>query len=337
MVRRAPLRRFRDTMLRLRSLLVALCALLLAAPASAHDLRLALQATGTAKWELAAMQALGIDKAHDLALTIRDVADSRAGQIALQAGEADIILSDFVWVSLQRDQGNMVTLVPHSLSVGGLMVDPAAGIASIADLAGKTIAVSGSPADKSYVVLAAYYMKATNRALDQDADIRFGAPPLVNELLTSGQAQAALNLWNWNARAKVAGKTEFVTVPAMLAEMGLARTPPLLGWTFFDATATAKPDAIAAFLTASFETKAALLTDDTLWDKIRDAMNVGADDALFVQLRDGYRAGIVTSYGTADVEAGWHYFDIIARFGGLAGVSDATDLAPGTFWEGFAK
>jgi NitT/TauT family transport system substrate-binding protein len=324
-------------MLRFRSLLVALCALLFAAPASAHDLRLALQATGTAKWELAAMQALGLDKAHDLTLTVRDVADSRAGQIALQAGEADIILSDFVWVSLQRDQGNMVTLVPHSLSVGGLMVDPAADITSIADLAGKTIAVSGSPADKSYVVLAAYYAKATSRTLADDADIRFGAPPLVNELLTSGQAQAALNLWNWNARAKVAGKTEFVTVPAMLADMELARTPPLLGWTFFEATATAQPEAIRAFLTASFETKAALLADDTLWDKIRDAMNVGDDDALFAQLRDGYRAGIVTSYGAEDVEAAWHYFDIIVRFGGLAGVSEATDLAPGTFWEGFAK
>jgi NitT/TauT family transport system substrate-binding protein len=281
-------------------------------PGGAHELSLALQATGTAKWELAAMQALGLDKANDLTLTVRDVADSRAGQVALQAGEVDIILSDFVWVSLQRSEGNMATLVPHSLAVGGLMVDPAAGIATIADLAGKTIAVSGSPADKSYVVLAAYYAKATGRVLADDADVRFGAPPLVNELLTSGQ-------------------------PQMLADMGVARTPPLLGWTFFDATATEKADAIAAFLTASFETKAALLADDTLWQKIRDAMNVGDDDALFAQLRDSYRAGIVTSYGDEDRAAAKAYFDIIVRFGGLKGVSDATELAPGTFWSGYAK
>ena len=93
-----------------------------------HKLSLGVQATGTVKWELAAMSALGLDRKHQLELDIRDVADSKAGQIALQAGEVDVILSDFVWVSLQRHGGNMVTMVPHSLTVGGLMVDPAAGI-----------------------------------------------------------------------------------------------------------------------------------------------------------------------------------------------------------------
>lgn len=321
----------------LRALLTT-AAIIVALPALAHDLRLALQATGTAKWELAAMQALGLDAAHDLVLDIRDVADSRAGQIALQAGEADIILSDFVWVSLQRHEGSDFTLVPHSLSVGGLMVDPAAGIARIDDLAGKTIAVSGSPADKSFVVLAAYYRKATGRVLSEDADLRFGAPPLVNELQTAGRAAAGLNLWNWNARARLDGRTEFVSVPAMLAELGVPRTPPLLGWTFREATAAEKPEAIAGFLDASFATKAALLADDTLWDRIRGAMNVGEDDALFAELRDGYRAGIVTGYGEADIEAARLYFDLIVRFGGLEGVgTDATDLSPGTFWEGYAK
>jgi len=318
----------------LRSLAVALAATLLAFPALAIELRLGLQATGTAKWELAAMQALGLDQAHGLELEVRDVADSRAGQVALQAGAVDVILSDFVWVSLQRDAGNMVTLVPHSLTVGGLMVDPAAGITTIADLKGKTIAVSGSPVDKSYVVLAAYYMKATGGVLSEDADVRFGAPPLVNELLTSGQADAALNLWNWNARAALAGKAEIVSVPAMLADLGLSRTPPLLGWTFFEDGPT---EVVRAFLDASFETKAALLADDALWEQIRGAMNVGEDDALFAQLRDSYRAGVVSRYGAEDIEAADAYFDLIARFGGLGEASDATALAAGTFWQGYSK
>ena len=57
----------------------------------------------------------------------------------------------------------MVTMVPHSLTVGGLIVDPAAGIASVADLKGKTIAVSGSPVDKSYVILARRVQQADRR------------------------------------------------------------------------------------------------------------------------------------------------------------------------------
>lgn len=318
----------------LRFLAVAIIATLAPLPAIAVELRLGLQATGTAKWELAAMQALGLDKAHGLELEVRDVADSRAGQVALQAGAVDLILSDFVWVSLQRDAGNMVTLVPHSLTVGGLMVDTAAGIETIGDLKGKTVAVSGSPVDKSYVVLAAYYMKATGLVLPEEADVRFGAPPLVNELLTSGQAEAALNLWNWNARAAQAGKAELVSVPTMLSDLGITKTPPLLGWTFFENGPT---EAIRAFLDASFETKAALLADDTLWDRIRGAMNVGDDDALFARLRDSYRAGIVTGYGAEEIEAAVDYFDLIVRFGGLGETSDATTLAAGTFWPGYSK
>lgn len=301
------------------------------------NITVAVQATGTVKWELAAMQALGIHKKYNLVLDIRDVADSKAGQIALQAKEADIILSDFVWVALQRHQGNMVSFVSHSLTVGGLMVDPAAGIATIADLKGKTLAVSGSPVDKSYVILAAEYNKLTGGNLTDDADVKFGAPPLVNELLTTGQAQAALNLWNWNARAKLAGKTELVAVADMLKDLGVSDTPPLLGWAFFEDNAKAKKAEFKAFFDASFETKKALLADDAVWEQIRDAMNVGDDDALFTQLRDDYRKGIVTKYAATSMKPAIESFALMAQFGGKDVVGDITAIPDGTFFKGYRK
>lgn len=303
-----------------------------------HKLTLAVQATGTVKWELAAMHELGLDEEYHLDLTMNDVADSPAGQVVLQAKGADIILSDFVWVNLQRHQGNKVTMVPHSLTVGGLLVDPAAGINSIADLKGKTMAVSGSPSDKSFVILSADYAKLTGGKLSEDADVKFGAPPLVNEIFTGGQAQASLNLWNWNARAKVAGKTELIPVGAMLADLGVSETPPLLGWTFFEDNAQAHKKAFKAFFDASFETKKALLTDDSIWDKIRPVMNVGDDDALFKQLRDDYRAGIVSGYmvSQASKTAG-ESFALMAQYGGPDVVGDATAIDEGTFWRGYRK
>lgn len=300
-------------------------------------LTLALQGTGTAKWELAAMQALGLDKKYKLELTVNDVADSTAGQVALQAKAADIVLSDFVWVNLQRHQGNMVSMVSHSLAVGGLMVDPKAGIKSLADLKGKMLAVSGSPVDKSFVVLSADYRKQTGGNLMDDADVKFGAPPLVNELLTDGKAQAGLNLWNWAAKAKVAGMTQLASVPDMLKDLGVTETPPLLGWTFFDDVAKEKNKAMVAFFKASFETKEALLTDDALWDKIRPAMNVKDDDALFKQLRDDYRAGIVSHYIASDMAPAKQAFALMAKYGGKDVVGDVTDLDDGTFWKGFHK
>jgi NitT/TauT family transport system substrate-binding protein len=307
----------------------------LAGVAQAADLRIGLQAGGTAAWEVAAMQALGIDGAHDLTLTIRDLADSRAGQVALQAGEVDVILSDYIWVSLQRHQGADFTIVPHSLAVGGLMAQPGGKVAGVADLKGARLAVAGGPVDKSYLILQAYYAAQTGGDLVADASTTFGAPPLVNEQLEGGGADAALNFWHFNARAAVAGAVEVVSVKEMLAELGVTRQPPLLGWTFHEGVADSNP-AIRAYLDASFETKSALMRDDALWLRIRPEMGV-EDDALFIALRDAYRAGIVTGYGAADIEAATQAYALLSQYGGAELTSGAEGLAAGTFWAGYER
>lgn len=294
-------------------------------------------ANGTVFWELEAMKALGLDKANNIELDVREVADAKAGQIALQAGEVDVILSDFVYVSIQRNTGNMLTFVPHSLAVGGLIVDPAANITKVEDLKGKTLAISGSPVDKSWVILQAYYGSVTGGNLADESTVRFGAPPLINELITSGQAQASLNLWNWNARAKLAGKTELMSVWDMLKALGVSEQPPLLGWAFTDATAESKTDALVAFLDASFATKDALMSDDAIWDTIRPVMRVDDDNALFAQLRDDYRVGIVQSYDPDHIEAAQQSFALMAEYGGPDVVGDVPTLAEGTFWKGYKK
>lgn len=308
-------------------------ALVVAAPVQAADLRIGLQAGGTAAWEVAAMQALGLDATHDLTLQIRDLADSRAGQVALQAGEVDVILSDYVWVSLQRHQGADFAIVPHSLAVGGLMA--AGKVAGVADLKGARLAVAGGPVDKSYLILQAYYAAQTGGDLAADASITFGAAPLVNEQLASGQTDAALNFWHFNARAAVAGAVEVVSVRDMLAALGVARQPPLLGWTFHAAMADSNP-AIRAYLDASFETKSALMRDDALWQRIRPVMAV-EDDALFVALRDAYRAGIVTGYGAADIQAATQTYALLAQYGGAELTNGTEGLAAGTFWAGYER
>lgn len=295
------------------------------------------QESGTVQWEIETIKSLGLDTEHGLGLEIRPLADSRAGQIALQTGAVDVILSDFVWVSVQRNEGNMVTMVPHSLTVGGLMVPAGSSIATVADLAGKTIGVAGGPADKSWVILQAYFDSQTGEELDEAAEARFGAPPLVNELLGSGGVDAGLNFWQWNARAKAAGMTELISVKTMLEDLGIARQPPLLGWTFLDKTAATKREAIVAFLDASFAAKAVLLTDDAAWTGLQDLMGATDDDALFAQLRSDYRAGIVTAYDPTDTAAAAATFALLGQFGGSDVVGANAELAPGTFWEGYSK
>ncbi|WP_238368532.1 ABC transporter substrate-binding protein [Mesobacterium pallidum] len=302
-----------------------------------ETVRVGVLMNGTASWEMKVIQDLKLDQKHKFKLELKDVSGKDASHVALMAGDVDIVLSDFVWVAALRAAGEDFTSVPHSFAVGGLMVRPDGPIQSIEDLPGKTIGVAGGPVDKSWVILQAYYKSQTGETLADKVDARFGAPPLINELLTEEQIDASLNFWHFNARAKAAGAKELISVKDMMGAMGITDQPPLLAWVFRDETAKKRRKAVKSFLDASFAAKKILLEDDAIWDTLRDKMGAADNDALFTALRDDYRAGIMQEFNDASVEAARASFAIMSEVGGSDLVGDATEMDPGTFWSGFRK
>ena len=106
---------------------------------------------------------------------------------------------------------------------------------------------------------------------------------------------------------------------------------PLVGWVFREQWAASNPALIRGFLQASAETKRLLRESDEAWLALRASMKVD-DDATFVALREGYRAGIpAATMGEAEAVAR-KIFDILAAEGGAALVGNARTLATGTFW-----
>src|SRR5262245_42112398 len=79
------------------------------ARSDAEAIRVAVQKTGTFAWELAVIRAHGLDKRSNLSIQAVELASPEAGKIALRSGNADIIISDWLWVSRERGLGAGLT------------------------------------------------------------------------------------------------------------------------------------------------------------------------------------------------------------------------------------
>ena len=288
---------------------------------------------GTVSWELEVMQRHGLAERAGIELRIVPLALKDATNVAIQGGEVDVIANDWIWVSRMRSEGSDYAFAPYSQAVGGISVRPDAGVAQFADLRGKRLGVAGGALDKSWLLLRAY----ARRTVGEDAATflrpQFAAPPLLNELVMRGELPAAMNFWHYTARLSAAGMKELITMPQILAGLGIEDELPLVGWVFRERWAKDNAAAIAGFLRASDAAKALMLESDAVWDELRPLMRA-ENEETFVALRDGFRAGIPRTTADEAERVATRVFDILAAEGGEALVGKARALAPGTFWRG---
>jgi NitT/TauT family transport system substrate-binding protein len=304
------------------------------AAAQAPEVKVGTLKFGTVNWELKII-AEGLDRRHGFTLTRIDFADKDATSIALQSGEVDVIVTDWIWVATQRKLGRNFTFVPFSRSVGAVMADPAKGIKTVADLAGRSIGVAGGPTDKSWVLVQAYARKTAGLELKDKADVQFGAPPLLNELVQRGRLDAVLNFWNFNAQLKAKGFVPVIAIRDILPELGLEADPPLLGWVFSEQWADEHPALAKGLIDASHEAKARLKSDDAIWEELRPMMNAESE-ATFQALKEGYRAGIPDRYQRKDIVAAENAFAVMRR-ADPSSVANLEALPEGTFWSGYLQ
>src|SRR6266581_3643419 len=165
---------------------------------AAETIRIAVQKTGTFAWELAVIRAHGLDSQANLTIEVSELASPEAGKIALRSGTADIILSDWLWVSRERSLGAKLTFYPYSSALGAVMVPASSPLRSVADLKGRKLAVAGGPIDKSWLLLQAR-AKQDGVDLKSASTIVYGAPPLLAAKMLDGEMDATINFWNFCA------------------------------------------------------------------------------------------------------------------------------------------
>jgi NitT/TauT family transport system substrate-binding protein len=230
--------------------LLAVCWSGLASAADLGEIRVGVLEFGTVSWELDVIKHHKLDAKHDFNLQVQGFGSGQATDVALQGGAVDAIVDDYLWVSRQRADGELLTFIPYSSTVGTVMVPPGSGIASLAALKGKKIGVAGGPIDKSWLLIRGLATKRHGMDLAAEAEPVYGAPPLLNQKIEDGELDAVLNYWHFAARLEAKGYKPLVGVDDAIAELGVKSVPPQIGYVFRESFGHDHPGLIEAFAAA---------------------------------------------------------------------------------------
>ncbi len=286
---------------------------------------------GTVNWQIETLKAHRLDEAVGLTVEVLALASKNATSVALQAGEADLIVSDWIWVMRQRAAGADFVFVPYSTALGALVGTANSDIDSVKDLVGKRIGVAGGPIDKSWLVLRAWTQREMAFDIGHDAEPVYAAPPLLSEQLRRGGLDAVLTFWPYAARLQAQGHERLIAVSDLLADFGIKRPLSLVGYVFRERLARERPAAVRGFFNAIAAANEILSTSDQAWTDLRPIMKVGSE-AEFEGLKAGFRAGIpkVLAMGSlADAETLYRLLD---ELGGDKLLGAGTRFDPAAFW-----
>jgi NitT/TauT family transport system substrate-binding protein len=293
---------------------------------AAEALRIGTLAFGTLNWELAIIQAEGLDKAENIAIATTPLAGPDAGRIALQGGSVDLVVGDWLWVAQQRLQGHDFSFSPYSANHGALVVPAASPIKGVADLPGKRLGIAGGGLDKNWLLLRALGAKS-GLDLDKSVEQVFGAPPLLAEEFRQGKLDAVLTYWNYAARLEAQGYRKVLDGRGILQGLGIEANVPALGYVFREAWANGHSAALAGFFRAADQAKRRICEADAAWAKVAP-LTQETDEKIQAALRRSYCEGRVASFGDAEKKAAGEIFVLVAKTGG----NKAEAMPAGVFW-----
>ncbi len=302
------------------------------ARADESTLRVGVLKFGTVNWLMDTIESRKLDESAGYQLEVVALAGKPATEIAIQAGDVDVIVTDWVWAMRQSAPGRSYRFFPFSRSLGALMVRPDAGIGALCDLKGRQVGVVGGPLDKSWLVFQALAREKCALALADESVALFGAPPLMSRQLETGQVEAVSTFWHYAARLEASGNTRLIGVDAALAELGITPAPPLIGFVWAAEQLADRPGLIEAFRSSVTQAGVILAEDDAEWVRLRPLMRA-ADDSEFSALVAGYRLGIVSGWSNADTAAAEALSALLADIGGPAYQSGAATFRGDVFIE----
>ena len=304
----------------------------LASGAEAADrLRIAIQKTGTAAWEIEVIKARGLDKSANLDIETVELASTEAGKVALEGGAVDIVVGDWLWAARERALGDKLLFKPYSTALGAVMAPKDSPVHAVADLAGRSIGVAGGPLDKSWLMLRAAALGA-GLDLAKDARPSYGAPPLIAEKLAQGETETALEFWNFAADLEERGFRRAIEMADVEKTLGASGPVAMTGYLFSEGFAAANKDALRRFFAAAAEARKILGEDPSAWAPIKARLRL-KDDAALAVYRQRYLEGVPKRTVAEEAADARVLYRRLMEIGGRELVGDAKELDPGLFYD----
>ena len=297
----------------------------------ANYIKIAVLKYGSVNWEYNVIKHHKLDKKNNVKIQKVEVTNKDASAVAFLSKSVDIFVTDWIWVSKQRNKGNLVSFLPYSNSAGSLMIKKGKEINNFLDLKNKKIGVAGGSLDKSWLFLRAYAIKKYKKDPLTFFNTSFAAPPLINGLLRNNQLDAGYNYWNYTARLEALGYEEFLTLKDILPYIGIEGELPLIGYVFREGFVQENEVTLKGFIKASNEARKILKTSDNEWLRISEM--TGAKNQLMLEkIRDGFRKGIPSDNHQLMRKNIQHAYKILSQIGGEELVGSSSSLASGTYW-----
>jgi NitT/TauT family transport system substrate-binding protein len=298
---------------------------------AADRLRIAIQKTGTASWELEVIKAHGLDKAANLDIETIELASTEAGKIALVGGAADMVVEDWLWAARERALGGKLLFTPYSSALGAVMAPKDSPIHAVADLAGRSIGVAGGPLDKSWLLLRAAALGA-GLDLTKAAQPSYGAPPLIAEKLVQGETEAALEYWNFSADLEERGFRRAIEMADVEKTLGATGPVAMTGYVFSESFAASHKNVLRRYFAAAAEARKILSEDPSAWAPIEARLRLKDDRALAVY-RHRYLEGVPKRAIAEEAADARVLYRRLAEVGGEALVGKERELDAGLFYD----
>ena len=304
----------------------------LASGAEAADrLRIAIQKTGTAAWEIELIKARGLGKTGNLEIETIELASTEAGKVALEGGAVDMVVGDWLWAARERALGDKLLFTPYSSALGAVMAPRDSPVHAVADLAGRSIGVAGGPLDKSWLLLRAAALGA-GLDLAKDARPSYGAPPLIAEKLVQGETEAALEFWNFSADLEGRGFRRAIEMADVEKALGASGPVAMTGYVFSEAFAASHKDALRRFFAATTEAHKVLAQDPSAWTPIKARLRL-KDDAALEVYRQRYLEGVPKRTVAEEVADARVLYRRLAEVGGEQLVGKVKELDAALFYD----